>query len=213
MNNQQPYKQAETGILQLCGKYGGVLGSEYSQLPSGDWLFSMDLLDRIGTESMEVRGMIIEYINHVYCKDPCETIDEWLGVPFTKSLISIGLTRCQSLSSDTECCLYASIVTSGVLKRHPELDVYLKAGYMRTLMNGRKPRLIDDAESVADRLTPIAIADVMMALGRIASNHSDDGEDLWNEDDLSALDKVWWGSHSRPALMADELRKLSEQGD
>jgi hypothetical protein len=142
---------------------------------------------------------------------PREALDAWLGVPFCISLISIGLTRCKSLASDKECLMYASIVASGISNRHPQLKDYLKVDYIRTLMKGRKPQPVDNFQAASETLAPTVIGDIMTALGLTASNHTDDGLDLWDADDLVALDKVWWGSFSRPALVADKLRKLSEQ--
>jgi hypothetical protein len=201
----------ELGLLTLCDKYGGVLGDDYSQSLEGDWYFKPDFLDKLVTESQQVRETIGWYIVHVYAKNPCEALDEWLGVPFCISLISIGLTRCSSLASDDECYLYASIVASGILERHPQLEYYLKVDYTHTLTKGRKPQLVDDFQSASETLAQTAIGDIMMALGRTDRNYTDEGDDLWSADDLAMLDKVWWGSDSRPALVADEIRKLSEQ--
>lgn len=52
----------ELGLLTLCDKYGGVLGSDYSRNADGSWTFSTELLDKISTESEAVRRLISQYL-------------------------------------------------------------------------------------------------------------------------------------------------------
>lgn len=107
--------------------------------------------------------------------------------------------------------MYTSIVAGGIEERHLQLEYYLKVDYMHTLINGRKPQHLDDAESVSERLASIALTDILMALGRTNRVYGDEGEELWNADDVAAIDRVWWGSHTRPAILADMFTKASKQ--
>jgi hypothetical protein len=123
-----------------------------------------------------------------------DTLDELLGVPFSHSLILVGLDRCDSLDDDTQCCLYASIIAGSIVEAHPQLDEYIKSRYMPSLMMGRKPQPIDGFQATGEVLVTTAIGDVMKALGRTPKTDPLDSLDLWDDEDMAMFRKVWSGT-------------------
>jgi hypothetical protein len=122
-----------------------------------------------------------------------DTLDELLGVPFSHSLILVGLDRCESLDDDSQCCLYASIIAGSIATANPQLEEYIKTQYMPALMAGRKPKPHNNIQSAGDVLLPTCIGDVMKSLGRTPKTDLLDGLDIWDDEDLAMLKKVWSG--------------------
>lgn len=127
-------------------------------------------------------------------KNYSDTLDDLLGVPFSHSLILVGLDRCEFLDDDTQCCLYASIISSGLVETHPQLDEYVRNRYMPAMMIGRKPQPIDGFQAAGEVLAPTCIGDVMRALGRTPKTDHLDSLDIWDDEDLAMLRKVWSGT-------------------
>jgi hypothetical protein len=122
-----------------------------------------------------------------------DKLDQLLGVPFSHSLILVGLDRCESLDDDTQCCLYASIIAGSIAEAHPQLDEYIRTRYIPALMTGRKPQPVDSVRAAGEVLVTTAIGDAMKALGRKPKAHPLDNLDIWDDEDMAMFRKVWRG--------------------
>jgi hypothetical protein len=141
-------------------------------------------------------------------QDYLDRLNESLETNFTDSIFSVAKTRISSMTEGNEILLYVSILSSGICKRHPDLEYWFILEFAKNVTWDAEPRLID-MDAAYRRLLPIALGDILTALGKLDRSQSDDGIELWSANEFDAIDKVWHGQISL-AVVADEIRKQSE---